>query len=488
MQYQLVLILFNIVTALAAYFLLRDRRHIFRLVIMPIVYAYLLAAFLPYLLAYVPVKWVIVFYTIAILLGFLAKGIDSRVQPDADIESLNSTARIEADLAYAETCSEREALINAVQVSRANAVNGVPLYSNLLPEPPSSTPGKNSSSFEVRAGALASASNHSKLVSADKSSNSYTTREKISSISSPTHREAPDAREQSTGNSLSSLHPVIQQKEKPAHTAAYIYGKITPDLKTASIDKPHHTSVPEIDEKDVIEPGQPASAQVPLTLYDEISTPYREETYPETESSAPVLAVVTGKTEEEQLILIEENSETEQAETAPLKENEIQVVAANNAAEKQSDLVLISRKRNHIPPAITKTGEISHIIAAPVLEAPTERHRELVEASSEQYSTHKESEKSEGVESLLTNQQIPVKDAGEMVLDKESIIDQQEATEDDLMQLDLELVIDRAFQAKFSSDYKNAIRIFEVALNRTPSPKLARMIADDIEVMRSKLA
>jgi len=75
-----------------------------------------------------------------------------------------------------------------------------------------------------------------------------------------------------------------------------------------------------------------------------------------------------------------------------------------------------------------------------------------------------------------------------MVLGKESINDQQEAVEDDLMQLDLALVIDRAFQAKFSSDYQKAIRIFEVALNRTPSPKLAQMIADDIEVMRSKLA
>ncbi|MEQ8174534.1 MAG: hypothetical protein ABRQ26_05620 [Syntrophomonadaceae bacterium] len=517
MQYQLVLIVFNIVIALAAYFFLRDRRNIFRLIIMPVVYAYFLAAFLPYLLAFVPVNWVIAFYTVAILLGFLAKGIDSRVQPDIEDQDMDSAVWSETDLDYIEARSEREALLSTVKFSKTKSDNDAPLFSRILSE--STTSLKNTSSSELYEtsqpvlestllGGIsqlgsASASNRSGDIVSQKPAPDDNKHEAASSRSTLSPEDTQEVMEKSAQLSMSEIRPHPQQEEKPAQKSTYV-------LRDPASDQQ-------------VEEAKPILAEPAATPHATVSylSEYKEEKAALASAAGSIMARPIEPVQKESLppvsepvlneVLIQPAAEIElnkkaveeiaqkfaykisnghQEEILPAQEQEISLTAAklsDTAGGREMDNE--ETQEIHQEPIVSiKSDEIPPKIAVAISEAPAERHLELVEASRDQRPEENDPEEFEGVAPLLTNQQIPVGDAGEMVLDKESINDQQEATEDDLMQLDLALVIDRAFQAKFNSDYQKAIRIFEVALNRTPSPKLAQMIAEDIEVMRSKLA
>lgn len=84
--------------------------------------------------------------------------------------------------------------------------------------------------------------------------------------------------------------------------------------------------------------------------------------------------------------------------------------------------------------------------------------------------------------------------AHEAEADSESVDSSQEEStespfnEDALSLLDIDDLIDIAFQAKFKDDYRAAIRIFELVLRRNPAPKLASLIVEDLEIMQSKIA
>ncbi|MEN6327170.1 MAG: hypothetical protein ABFD18_13335, partial [Syntrophomonas sp.] len=510
MQYQLVLILFNMVIALAAYFFLRDRRHIFRLVIMPIVYAYFLAAFLPYLLAYVPVNWVIAFYTGAILLGFLAKGIDARVQPEMEADGWDGIDWSEADLDFVETHSEREALLNTVHFSKTRGGSGAPLLSRLLSE--SSSLNKNSSSSETvePAGPVhessilsnispinkAAASTRSYPGTEEKSRDEHMAHEKISSMSILSSKDTSSPVEEAPQRSISRLHQSIQQEEAPAHKSTYVLRDITSNKQAEEEmpvkSEPSTTTLAVVSElseyreekaalasviggtveksieptiSDKLQPGKTkrildkaplhAAAEIELDkqvveeiaqkFADKIHYAHQEEASPTQDSETQLVVAKLSDATQEQFHLAEEAHETRQDDVFHTEESELPVIAASLADTSEGQLNIIEENRKTLLDQIgIAKDESPPIIAAAVAEAPAERHLELVEASSEPHPKIKESDKFEGVEALPINQQIPVQDAGEMVLDKESIKDQQEATEDDLMQLDLALVIDRA--------------------------------------------
>lgn len=537
MQYQLVLILFNIVIGLAAYFFLREKRHLFRLIIMPVVYAYFLAAFLPYFLAYVPINWVIAFYTVAILLGFLAKGIDSRVQPDVESEVMDAAAWSEADLDYIETRSEREALLNALKFSKARKETGELPVSQTFGESVSSA--KNltpSTSYETSRAFLESA-----LLGSISQADSALT-------SNPSTETFTDKANDYDSGEEESNTPVLYIKETRDIVDE------SPQLSTASIkslpaqedNQSTHFHLDEAQDKEV-EEKKPAAAETTNTPHATVS--YLNEYKEEKAALASASGGINHKQAEEKPLPARTTLVLRELPLQPVTDIELNKKAVEEIAQKfaykisngHQEEILPERvtetnltrsevsftvedpsiSMNEAPPdgdddkplapsfddqqeqntgleeihelpeepvVIVKSDESPPLIAAAIFGTPAERHLELVEASRDKRPRENEPVKFDGAEALLTNQQIPVKDAGEMVLDKEAINDQQEETEDDLMQLDLALVIDRAFQAKFSSDYQKAIRIFEVALNRTPSPKLAQMIAEDIEVMRSKLA
>jgi hypothetical protein len=558
-QYQLVLILFNIVIGLAAYFFLRERRHLFRIIIMPVVYAYFLAAFLPYLLAYVPVNWVIAFYSVAVLLGLLAKGIDSRVQPDVEAEGWEAAAWSEADLDYIETRSEREALLNAFKFSKTPSENDEPPLPRILSE--STTSVKKSSpseSFETSRPVLesallgsisqpyiTSASNPSIDLSAEKPGDDDKIHEKTDTRSdeetpqrSLEVKDTPEIVEEAPQRGIGGIHPLPQPEEKPAYRSTYVLRDDDADQQQVEEEKPAvaepastpHATVSYLSEykeekaalasaaSPIVKPLEPARDEkpqpvkttpvlneVPLRPAAEIelnkkaveeiaqkfaykiSNGHQDETSPAKEQETQLTAATLS---ESALTTTGGDRKIDQEDTSRAGEREIPVIAASLTDPGQEPLSFVKETQaiHQEPVVIDKPDESPPPFAAAMSETPAERHLELVEASRDQHPKENDPEISEGVEPLPTNQQIPVEDAGKMVLDKGSINDQQEAMEDDLMQLDLALVIDRAFQAKFSSDYQKAIRIFEVALDRTPSPKLAQMIADDIEVMRSKLA
>ncbi len=55
-------------------------------------------------------------------------------------------------------------------------------------------------------------------------------------------------------------------------------------------------------------------------------------------------------------------------------------------------------------------------------------------------------------------------------------------------QLDIEQLINQAFDAKCRDDYRSAIYTFEQILGQSPPEEMAALIADDIEVMRRKIS
>lgn len=523
MQYQLVLIVFNIVIGLAAYFFLRDRRQLFRVIIMPIVYAYFLAAFLPYLLAFVPVNWVIVFYTVAVLLGFLAKGIDSRVQPDMEAEGVDLTAWNEADKDYIETRSEREALLNTVRFSKAQSDNEQG-FSPIFSESTTSLKNLSSSEFfetsrpvsessllgRIPVPGNATSLKRSTDMVSQTTGNDDNKQEAGCTHSGLNSQNTQDPIEKSPQPGTSSIGQDPQPEEEPAQKFACILSEPTSDRQEEEKPVPAepattpHATVSYLSEYKE-EKAALASAAGGLNVkpvekvleknLPPVKTPpvlHEVPVHPATEIELNKKAV-----EEIAQKFVYKISNGHHEEASPAKgqetflagESEIPVIAAPYTEIDQEQYVMDKIPEIYQEPIVAiEPEEIPPQNAAGISEAPAERHLELVEASRDQHPDENEPEEFVGVEPLSTNQQIPVRDAGEIVPDKESINDQQEAAEDDLMQLDLALVIDRAFQAKFSSDYRKAIRIFEVALNRTPSPKLAQMIADDIEAMRSKLA
>lgn len=526
MQYQLVLIVFNIVIALAAYFFLRDRRQLFRVIIMPIVYAYFLAAFLPYLLAFVPVNWVIAFYTVAILLGFLAKGIDSRVQPDIEAEGLDSVAWDEADKDFIETRSEREALLETVRFSKAKSDNDQ-VFSRLLSESTTSLKNPSSSEFFETSRPVLESSFFDRISPPGNAAALKSSAGIISQITEIDDNKQ-EAASTHSGLDLQNTQDAQDAMEKSPQIGTCIIGQ-SPQPEEESVQK--STCVDSEPVSDQQEEEKPVRAEPATTPHATVSylSDYKEEKAALASAAGglnvkpvekvleknlppvkappvlhevpvqPATEIELNKKAVEEIAqkFVYKISNGHQKDTSPSKEQEaypageslIPVIAASHTQFDQDQYVMEKIPEIYQEPMVAiKSEEIPPQNAAGISDAPAERHLELLEASRDQHPDENKPQEFAGVEPLSTNQQIPVRDAGEIVPDKESINDQQEAAEDDLMQLDLALVIDRAFQAKFSSDYQKAIRIFEVALNRTPSPKLAQMIADDIEVMRSKLA
>lgn len=513
MQYQVILILFNIFIALAAYFFLRGRRHLFRIIIMPVVYAYFLAAFLPYLLAYVPANWVIAFYTVAILLGFLAKGIDSRVQPDIEAQGLDATVWSEADPDYIETRSEREALLNTVKFSKVQPDNDQ-LFSRILIESATSPvkPGP-SESFEKaqpvleptllssisQTGSTAASNLSSDLVSEKHGDNDHSplplegekpiqksTQVQDAASEAQSEEEEPDMAEPAAVTYATVSYLSDYKEEKAALASAAGDASVNPGEPSRE-EKPQSVRTTPVINQFPLQPS--AEIELNKKAVEEIAQKFANKLINGHQEGPPSKVQETSLTTEKDSDSTY-GQELDKQETSITGESELPLLAASlsDTGQEQHTFIKETQTLNQEPHVVVKFDVSPPKIAAAIYEAPAERHLELVEASLDRHPDENEPQIFEGVEPSLTNQQIPAGDAGEMVSNKEFINDQQEATEDDLMQLDLALVIDRAFQAKFSSDYQKAIRIFEVALNRTPSPKLAQMIAEDIEVMRSKLA
>ncbi len=67
-----------------------------------------------------------------------------------------------------------------------------------------------------------------------------------------------------------------------------------------------------------------------------------------------------------------------------------------------------------------------------------------------------------------------------------AVIEVNESSNDELM--DIDELIDEAFNAKFKDDYISAINIFEQILKRRPPEEIIQLITEDIEVMLKKIS
>ncbi len=63
-----------------------------------------------------------------------------------------------------------------------------------------------------------------------------------------------------------------------------------------------------------------------------------------------------------------------------------------------------------------------------------------------------------------------------------------EVSESSIESSDIDLLIDRAFDAKCKDDYIAAIKIFEQILRQRPAKAIIELINEDIEVMLKKIS
>jgi len=71
LQYQEILLLFNMTMLIIFYFFYREKPKQLKLIFTTTIYAYILATPLPHLLLWIPLKWIVLFYVIEIGLAFI---------------------------------------------------------------------------------------------------------------------------------------------------------------------------------------------------------------------------------------------------------------------------------------------------------------------------------------------------------------------------------------------------------------------------------
>ncbi len=69
-----------------------------------------------------------------------------------------------------------------------------------------------------------------------------------------------------------------------------------------------------------------------------------------------------------------------------------------------------------------------------------------------------------------------------------AVLDSMEVSESSIESSDIDLLIDRAFDAKCKDDYIAAIKIFEQILRQRPAKAIIELINEDIEVMLKKIS
>ncbi|KUG03517.1 hypothetical protein ASZ90_019079 [hydrocarbon metagenome] len=89
MQYQKILLLLNITVLAMVYFFCKDKPKKLKLLISTTLYAYMLAVPLPYLLIWIPIKWITVFYVAAVGLSIILIEIILSSFEDIKLEKAN---------------------------------------------------------------------------------------------------------------------------------------------------------------------------------------------------------------------------------------------------------------------------------------------------------------------------------------------------------------------------------------------------------------
>ncbi len=405
MQYQGILLAVNLAIIIVAYLALRGKPDKFKLILVTTLFAYFLAGILPYLLAWISSKWIILFYAIAIAVALIV--IDFIIT-DNVIEELEND---KIDIIAAESSS----LTATAGGGKSSAPISEPL---VMAESSKLATRIGSRHVTAEASSHGSAGEYIKVkTSTDVIKNTNT--EKI------VENETP-----------ASMDKEAQKYPEPVINEIYNRNLVheISDIVEVPAAANNIEEQPPAQRDFILEPSEPSIDTLPAELE---SVAQALELHPagsdsETLTAEPMLA--SGP----EIIAIETTESSPEPET--------------EAAELLTDE----------PDLYMETAE-----ALPVIEEPEAVDIEIIDDTFD--------------ESLQALHQEMIH-AGQDDLDV-GIID-----EESLARLDIDDLIDIAFQSKFRDDYRSAIRVFELVLERNPAPRIASLIIDDLEIMQSKIA
>lgn len=395
MQYQLILFLVNLSLLTIVYFVMRNSPRQRKLVFLTTIYAYFLSVLLPYLLLWIPPKWLVLSYIIAIAVALWVIDMllsepedqatpldDKKAEQNNKIDIIESLGNLRQNFSTATLATNRIDMIETLD------------HREILREDP------------VKA--------YTKAPESER---------EVVPLQTITHEETP------------ALDPVAlsESRNEDAVIESSIYGES--DIQ-----------VPEVTEVNV---GETAAGELTAAGDDSLA----EENPLGQVVDAPVL-----EDSEQVEALPDEAGETIEGDRVGLSpeqmpNDEVDAEAApDDSGETDFENIVVEQ-----PAVAVEPVEALQEIAALADEIP----EQLLEVAS-----------SEAMDE-------PAAEEVQSPSDEIQVLN--------LEGLDIDALIELGFEAKFKDEYTKAVQIFEYLLSQNPPVKVAALILEDIEIMRTKL-